>query len=72
MELLSKPHRYLLFLRFLLVNLVAVALLGAVFLQGWLNGIFVPITLEMSFGILPSSCTAFPPVASKCGVPASN
>jgi hypothetical protein len=51
MELLSKPHRYLLFLRFLLVNLVAVALLGAVFLQGWLNGIFVPITLEMSFGI---------------------
>lgn len=51
MELISKPHRYLLFLRFLLVNLVAVALLGAAFLQGWLNGIFVPITMEMSLGI---------------------
>ena len=32
MELISKPHRYLLFLRSLLVNLVALVLL----LAGWL------------------------------------
>lgn len=51
MELISKPHRYLLFLRFLLVNLVATALLAAAYLQGWLDGIFVPITMELSLGI---------------------
>lgn len=51
MELISKPHRYLLFLRFLLVNLVAIALLVAAWLQGWLDGIFVPITMELSLTI---------------------
>lgn len=51
MELISKPHRYLLFLRFLLVNLVALALLAAAGLQGWLDGIFVPVTMELSLGI---------------------
>jgi len=51
MELISKPHRYLLFLRFLLVNLVALALLVAAYLQDWMDGIFVPITMELSLGI---------------------
>ncbi|MEC9153999.1 MAG: MotA/TolQ/ExbB proton channel family protein [Pseudomonadota bacterium] len=51
MELISKPHRYLLFLRFLLINLVAVSLLFAAWLQGWLDGIFVPVTMELSLGI---------------------
>ncbi|MDD9906858.1 MAG: MotA/TolQ/ExbB proton channel family protein [Rhodospirillaceae bacterium] len=51
MELISKPHRYLLFLRFLLVNLVALALLFAAWLQGWLDGIFVPVTMELSLSI---------------------
>ncbi|NKB59982.1 MAG: hypothetical protein GKS00_27030 [Alphaproteobacteria bacterium] len=51
MELISKPHRYLLFLRFLLVNLVAMALLVAAYLQGWMDGIFVPITMELSLSI---------------------
>ena len=31
-------HRYLLFTRYLLVNIVAVALVGAAYLQGWLDG----------------------------------
>ena len=51
MELISKPHRYLLFLRFLLANIVALALLLAAWLQGWLDGIFVPVTMELSLGI---------------------
>ncbi len=51
MELISKPHRYLLFLRFLLVNLVALSLLAAAALQGWLDGIFVPVTMELSLTI---------------------
>ena len=51
MELISKPHRYLLFLRFLLVNLVGLALLMAAYLQDWLDGIFVPITMELSLVI---------------------
>ena len=51
MELISKPHRFLLFLRFLLANIVALALLLAAWLQGWLDGIFVPVTMELSLGI---------------------
>ena len=51
MELISKPHRYLLFLRFLLANISALALLLAAWLQGWLDGIFVPVTMELSLGI---------------------
>ena len=51
MELISKPHRYVLFLRFLLVNLVGLALLMAAYLQDWLDGIFVPITMELSLVI---------------------
>lgn len=52
MERISKPDRYLLFLRFLLVNLVALALLAAAGLQGWLDGIFVPVTMELSLTIV--------------------
>lgn len=51
MDLISRPHRYLLFLRFLLANLVAVSLLGAAWLQGWLDGLLVPVTMELSLGI---------------------
>ncbi len=51
MELISKPHRYLLFLRFILVNMVATALVAAAYIQGWMDGIFVPITMEISLGI---------------------
>ncbi len=38
-------HRYLLVLRFALVNIVAFGLLVAVFLQGWLEGAFVDYTM---------------------------
>ena len=51
MDLISRPHRYLLFLRFLLVNLVAVSLLVAAGLQGWLDGLFMPVTMELCLGI---------------------
>ncbi len=33
----AKPHHYLLLLRFALVNILAFALLGAAFLQGWID-----------------------------------
>ncbi len=44
-------HRYLLVLRFALVNIVAFGLLVAVFLQGWLEGAFVDYTMWLSLGI---------------------
>ncbi len=36
----SKAFRYLLLLRFTLINLVAFALLGAAYLQGWIGAVF--------------------------------
>ena len=44
-------HRYLLVLRFALYNIVATGLLIAIYLQGWLDGLFVKITQEISLGI---------------------
>jgi len=44
-------YRYLLVVRFALVNLVAVALLGAAYLQGWLDGFFTVHLKELSGGI---------------------
>lgn len=44
-------HRYLLFLRFMLVNLVATGLLAATYLQGWLDGLFVRYTMQLSAAI---------------------
>ena len=41
-------YRYLLFVRFALVNIVAVALLGAAYLQGWLDGVFSAYLMELS------------------------
>ncbi|MDA1090118.1 MAG: MotA/TolQ/ExbB proton channel family protein [Proteobacteria bacterium] len=41
-------YRYLLFTRFLLVNIVAVGLLAAVFLQGWLDGLLSSHLVELS------------------------
>ncbi|MCG8561820.1 MAG: MotA/TolQ/ExbB proton channel family protein [Hyphomicrobiales bacterium] len=41
-------HRYLLVLRFALMNLVAVSLTAAAYLQGWLNGLFAKYTLSLS------------------------
>ena len=41
-------HRYLLVLRFVLINTVAFALLGAAWLQGWLAGLFEPVTAILS------------------------
>lgn len=41
-------HRYLLFLRFALINIVAFALIGAAWLQGWLTGLFEPVTAILS------------------------
>ena len=41
-------HRYLLVLRFMLVNLVAISLLVAAYLQGWLDGFFISYTMELS------------------------
>ncbi|MGI9386314.1 MAG: MotA/TolQ/ExbB proton channel family protein [Methyloligellaceae bacterium] len=38
-------HRYLLVLRFALVNVVAIALLAAIYLQGWLDGLTDRMTL---------------------------
>ena len=45
---LGVTHRYLLCLRYMVVNLVAISLLVAAYLQGWLDGIFVDHTLELS------------------------
>lgn len=44
-------HRYLLFMRFMLVNIVAVALGLAARAQGWLEELFDPLTLQLSIGI---------------------
>jgi len=41
-------HRYLLVLRFSLINIVAFALIGAAWLQGWLDGLFEPATAILS------------------------
>ncbi len=40
----SLAHRYLLVLRFALINIVAFALVGAAALQGWLEGLLEPTT----------------------------
>lgn len=45
-------HRYLLVLRFALVNVVAFALVGAAWLQGWLDGLFERTTLILSAIVL--------------------
>ncbi len=42
-------HRYLLFVRFILVNVVALALLSAVYLQGWLDGVLAAHLVELSY-----------------------
>lgn len=44
-------YRYLLVVRFALVNLVAAALLAAAYLQGWLDGVFVERLRELSGAI---------------------
>ena len=44
-------YRYLLVVRFALVNLVAAALLAAAYMQGWLDGLFDEPLREMSGGI---------------------
>ena len=41
-------HRYLLVLRFALINIVAFALIGAAWLQGWLEGLLEPTTAILS------------------------
>lgn len=41
-------YRYLLFVRFILFNVVGFALLAAVYLQGWLKGVFYDTTFELS------------------------
>lgn len=41
-------HRYLLVLRFALINIVAFALVGATWFQGWLAGLFEPVTAILS------------------------
>ncbi|MGI9384556.1 MAG: MotA/TolQ/ExbB proton channel family protein [Methyloligellaceae bacterium] len=47
-------HRYLLVLRFALMNLVAMSLVAAAYLQGWLNGLLAKYTMSLSaviFGV---------------------
>ena len=44
-------HRHLLVLRFALFNIVAVGLLAAVYLQGWLDGAMSGYTAWLTFGI---------------------
>ncbi len=39
-------YRYLLLVRFILINAVSAAVVTAVYLQGWLNGMFVENTIE--------------------------
>ncbi len=41
-------HRYLLVMRFALTNIVAFALIVAAWLQGWLKGLFEPMTAILS------------------------
>ncbi len=49
--LVGTSHRYLLVLRFMLVNLVAISLLVAAYFQGWLDGFFISYTMELSAAI---------------------
>lgn len=44
-------HRFLLLMRFMLVNIVAAALSAAAWAQGWLEGLFDPLTAILSAGI---------------------
>jgi len=44
-------HRYLLLMRFMLVNIIAISLGGAAWLQGWLSGLLDPLTSKLSLGI---------------------
>ena len=44
-------YRYLLLVRFALVNLVAAALLAGAYMQGWLDGVFAERLRELSGGI---------------------
>ena len=44
-------YRYLLVVRFALVNLVAAALLAGAYMQGWLDGVFAERLRELSGGI---------------------
>ncbi len=44
-------YRYLLVVRFALVNMVAAALLFAAYMQGWLDGVFAERLRELSGGI---------------------
>ena len=48
---LGLTHRYLLFLRFMLVNLMAIGLLVAAILQGWLDGLLARYTMQLSAAI---------------------
>ena len=60
-------HRYLLILRFALVNLVATSFLVAGYLQGWLDGFLAPYTTELSgiiflvfvYGLVTCGATAW-------------
>ncbi len=45
-------YRYLLFVRFLLVNIVAAGLLAAVYFQGWLDGLLSSHLVELSVVIV--------------------
>ena len=47
-EAAGVTHRYLLVMRFTLVNLVAMSFLAAAYLQGWLDGLFISYTMELS------------------------
>jgi hypothetical protein len=44
-------YRYLLVMRFALVNVIAIGLVGAAYLQGWLAGLFVSHTLVLTGAI---------------------
>lgn len=44
-------YRYLLFVRFALLNIVATALLVAAYLQGWLDGVISAYLMELSVAI---------------------
>ncbi len=45
-------YRYLLIVRFALVNIVAVAMLTGIYLQGWLDGVLTAHLVELSYVIL--------------------
>ena len=64
MEETYQPHRYLLFLRFVLVNLVGASLLASAYMQGWLDGFFVDVTFGLSMVI----AAAFLLGLASCGI----